>query len=224
MNISIRPIPEAENMEPISEPREPRGAQVYLRSPTIVITLTLIAVYVFIGTIVGDYVQPIATAENTGSIPVLLLMQCDAPLPIFPWTVLTTIFLHVSIIHIASNLLFLILFGFILEEQVTKSQWLMTFFITGLVGSLSFVGVDVLGNLLTSFPNSTNLDCAVGASGAVYGIMGTAVGLRVVIILIFLLGLDIFAGGGTPAHLGGLVAGLLLRRYWSLGGRGFRGI
>ncbi|HET7404664.1 MAG TPA: rhomboid family intramembrane serine protease [Candidatus Bathyarchaeia archaeon] len=211
-------------MEPISQPEEPRRAPIYLRSPTIIITLILIAVYLIISTLVGDYAEPIATAESTGSLPVLLLMQCDAPLPIFPWTVLTTIFLHVNVIHIVSNLLFLVLFGFILEEQVTKSQWLMTFFITGLVGSLSFVGVDILGNLLTGIPNSFNLDCGVGASGAVYGIMGTAVGLRVVIILIFLLGLDIFAGGGTPAHLGGLVAGLLLRRYWSLGGRGFRGI
>jgi len=211
-------------MEQISQTGEPKKLPIYLRSPTIIITLILIAVYILIGTIVGDYAEPIATAETTGSVPVLLLMQCDVPLPIFPWTVLTTIFLHVNIIHIASNLLFLILFGFILEEQVAKSHWLMTFFITGLVGSLSFVGVDILGNLLTGFPNSSNLDCGVGASGAVYGIMGTAVGLRVVIILIFLLGLDIFAGGGTPAHLGGLVAGLLLRRYWSLSGRGFRGI
>ena len=211
-------------MEPIPQPGEPRRPPIYLRSPTIIITLILIAIYLIISTLVGDYAEPIATAESTGSVPVLLLMQCDDPLPIFPWTVLTTIFLHVNVIHIASNLLFLVLFGFILEEQVTKSQWLMTFFITGLVGSLSFVGVDILGSLLTGFPNSFNLDCGVGASGAVYGIMGTAVGLRVVIILIFLLGLDIFAGGGTPAHLGGLVAGLLLRRYWSLGGRGFRGI
>ncbi|HEX4920656.1 MAG TPA: rhomboid family intramembrane serine protease [Candidatus Bathyarchaeia archaeon] len=224
MNISIRPVTGVSNMEPIPQPGEPRRLPIYLRSPTIIITITLIAIYLIISTLVGDYAEPIATAESTGSVPVLLLMQCDGPLPIFPWTVLTTIFLHVNVIHIASNLLFLVLFGFILEEQVTKSQWLMTFFITGLVGSLSFVGVDILGSLLTGFPNSLNLDCGVGASGAVYGIMGTAVGLRVVIILIFLLGLDIFAGGGTPAHLGGLVAGLLLRRYWSLGGRGFRGI
>ena len=211
-------------MKPIPQPGEPRRLPIYLRSPTIIITLILIAVYILIGTLVGDYAEPIATAESTGSVPVLLLMQCDGPLPIFPWTVLTTIFLHVNVIHIASNLLFLVLFGFILEEQVSKSQWLMTFFITGLVGSLSFVGVDTLGNLLTGFPNSFNLDCGVGVSGAVYGIMGTAVGLRVVIILIFLLGLDVFAGGGTPAHLGGLFAGLILKRYWSLGGRGFRGI
>ena len=99
----------------------------------------------------------------------------------------------------------------------------MTFFVTGLVGSLGFVGYDVLGYLLSG-GGTPIVDCAVGASGAVYGIMGTAVGLKIVILLIFLLGLDIFAGGGGPAHLGGLVAGLILRKYWQLGGRSFRGI
>jgi membrane associated rhomboid family serine protease len=197
----------------------------YLRSSTIIMTMTLIVVYLIIGTAVGDYVNPVATGESNGNFLVLLLMQCDAPIPVFPWTILTAIFLHANILHIASNLLFLLLFGFILEEQVTKTQWFATFFITGIVGSLSFVALDVASNALTGFPSpSTGLDCAVGASGAIYGIMGTAVGLKVVILLIFLLGLDIFAGGGTPAHLGGLVAGLILRKYWSLGNKPFRGI
>jgi len=78
-----------------------------------------------------------------------LLVQCDAPTPIFPWTVLTAVFLHASILHIASNVFFLIFFGFILEEQVSKFALVTTFFITGLVGSLGFVGYDVLGYLLS---------------------------------------------------------------------------
>lgn len=201
------------------------GVGAYLRSPTIIITLTLIAVYIVVATAVGDFAYPILTGERSGNLLVLVLMQCDVPTPIFPWTILTTIFLHFDILHIIGNLFFLVIFGFILEEQVTKSRWLGTFFITGIVGSLSFVAWDAAGFALTGFPSrTTGADCAVGASGAIYGIMGTAVGLRVVIILIFLLGLNIFAGGGTPAHLGGLVAGLILRNYWSLGNRPFKGI
>jgi membrane associated rhomboid family serine protease len=215
-------------MESASQSEASRGVGTYLQSPTIILTLILIAVYLVVGLVVGDLGSPISTAENmpgsTGYSLVLSLMQCDTPLPIYPWTILTTIFLHAGILHIAGNLLFLLLFGFILEEQVTKSQWLATFFITGVVGSLSFVALDAVSSAVSGFPNPTSVDCAVGASGAVYGIMGTAVGLKVVIILIFLLGLNIFAGGGTPAHLGGLFAGLVLRRYWSLGKRPFRGI
>jgi membrane associated rhomboid family serine protease len=206
-------------MESASGTTRPRWVEL-LQSPTLVISLILIIVYVVIGVAAGNLLDPIQPVPI-----VYLLMQCDAPTPIFPWTILTAIFLHANPIHIASNLVFLLLFGFILEGQVTKSQWLATFFITGIVGSLSFVALDVTSNALTGFPSpSTELDCAVGASGAIYGIMGTAVGLKVVILLIFLLGLDIFAGGGTPAHLGGLVAGLILRKYWSLGNKPFRGI
>src|SRR2546422_2368521 len=204
-------------MESASESDGSRGAKAILQSPTAIFSLILIAVYIILGAIVGDFFEPI----QLQNIVVDLVVQSDAPLPIFPWTVLTAIFLHAGILHIASNVLFLLFFGFILEEQVSKSRWIMTFFITGLVGSLGFVGYDVLGYFVTGNPI---IDCAVGASGAVYGIMGTAVGLKVVVLLIFLLGLDIFAGGGGPAHLGGLVAGLILRRYWALGGGSFRGI
>ena len=205
-------------MESASEFGRSRGAKAILRSPTVIFSLILVAVYVILGAIVGNVFEPLLS----GNIILDLLVQCDAPTPIFPWTVLTAIFLHASILHIASNVFFLLFFGFILEEQVSKSRWVTTFFITGLVGSLGFVGYDVLGYLLSG--GTPTIDCAVGASGAVYGIMGTAVGLKVVILLIFLLGLDIFAGGGGPAHLGGLVAGLILRRYWSLAGGSFRGI
>jgi len=205
-------------MEPVSGSTEHRWVEL-LRSPTLIISVILVVVYVTVGIAAGSLLDPIQPVTL-----VYLLMQCDNPTPIFPWTILTTIFLHANILHIASNLLFLLFFGFILEEQVSKSQWIMTFFLTGLVGSISFVGYDFAGYVLTGAPNSSSWDCAVGASGAVYGIMGTAVGLKIVILLIFLLGLNIFAGGGTPAHLGGLVAGLVLRNYRSLGNRPFRGI
>src|SRR5213080_121966 len=196
-------------MESASESGGSRGAKA-LRSPTVIFSLVLVGVYIIIGAIAGNLFDPL----STGNVILYLLVQCDAPTPIFPWTVLTAIFLHASILHIASNVFFLLFFGFILEEQVSKSRWVTTFFITGLVGSLGFVGYDVLGYLLSGGPPT--IDCAVGASGAVYGIMGTAVGVKVVLLLIFLLGLDIFARGGGPAHLGGLVAGLILRKYWSL--------
>src|SRR5713226_1541952 len=205
-------------MESASESGRSRGAKAILRSPTVIFSLVLVAVYIIIGAIVGNFFEPLLS----GNIILDLLVQCDAPTPVFPWTVLTAIFLHASILHIASNVFFLLFFGFILEEQVSKSRWVTTFFITGLVGSLGFVGTDLLSYSLA--PNSFIPNCAVGASAAIYGIMGTAVGLKVVILLIFLLGLDIFSGGGGPAHLGGLVAGLILRRYWSLAGGSFRGI
>lgn len=207
-------------MEPKYGSTQPRWAEV-LTSPTLIVALVLIIVYLVVGILDGSLSDPL-----NQTVPIVdLLEQCDNPTPIFPWTVLTTIFLHVNVLHIASNLVFLLLFGFILEEQVDKTKWATTFFVTGLVGSLSFVAYDTIGYVLTGFPNPSSYpDCAVGASGAVYGIMGTALGLKVFLLLVFLLGLDIFANGGTPAHLGGLVAGLVLRKYWSLASKPFGGI
>jgi membrane associated rhomboid family serine protease len=205
-------------MESASESSGSRGIKGILQSPTIIFSLILVAVYLIVGAVVGNFFEPI----QLQNVFVDLVVQCDIPTPIFPWTLLTAIFLHENILHIAGNVFFLLFFGFILQEQVSRSRWIMTFFITGLVGSLGFVGYDILVYSLD--PNAFVPDCAVGASGAIYGIMGTAVGLKVVLLLIFLLGLDIFAGGGGPAHIGGLVAGLILRRYWSLAGGSFRGI
>src|SRR6266568_9129710 len=116
-------------MESASQSEGFGGVATYLRSPTIIITIILISVYVIVATAVGDFANPIGTGESNGNLLVLLLMQCDDPTPIFPWTLLTTIFLHAGILHIAGNLLFLLLFGFILEGQVTKNQWFATFFI-----------------------------------------------------------------------------------------------
>src|SRR5438445_2775697 len=147
-------------MESASESTGSRGAKAVLRSPTAIFSLILIAVYIIIGAIVGDFFEPIQLQNSV----VDFLVQCDAPTPIFPWTVLTAIFLHASILHIASNVFFLIFFVFILEEQVSKSRWVTTFFITGLVGSLGFVGYDVLAYFLLGTPT---IDCVVGLSDSV---------------------------------------------------------
>lgn len=192
------------------EPKQ-RSAIPYLSSPTLLFSAILIATYLIIGILGGDLVNP--------PLP-LALAQCDGPLPLYPWTLITSIFLHAGLIHIASNVLFLLIFGFILEEQVTKTRWTTTFLLTGTAGNLTFLGADLIGFFLTGVPNSLLLSCGVGASGAVYGIMGAATGLRGVILIIFIVGLDIFAGGGFFAHIGGLITGLLLRRFWSSGVKG----
>ena len=188
----------------------------YAQSPTLILSITLLIVYIVIVIVVNNLYDPL-DFRNQNSIVVFLLEQCDAPTPIFPWTLLTAIFLHANPLHLASNLAFLLIFGFILEEQASRARWVTAFFLTGLAGSLSFAGYHLAGYFLTGAPNANDVRCGVGASGAVYGIMGTALGLRVVILLIFLIGLDLFAGGGLPAHIGGLLTGIVLRRLWGLG-------
>src|SRR5215831_6753532 len=97
------------------------GVAHYLLSPTIAITIILVAVYVLVSISVGNFISPIYFGELNGNLLVLTLTQCDIPTPIFPWSVVTAIFLHANPIHLISNLFFLVFFGFILEERVTKS-------------------------------------------------------------------------------------------------------
>src|SRR5438034_2748950 len=89
-------------MEPVPRSAWSRGIQI-LQSPTLIITIILIAVYIIVGAIVGNLSDPLQPVSPGGGWILDLLVQCDSPLPILPWTVLTAIFLHVSILHIASR-------------------------------------------------------------------------------------------------------------------------
>jgi membrane associated rhomboid family serine protease len=74
-----------------------------------------------------------------------------------PWTVISHIFLHVDARHLYFNMFALALFGSILEKYIGSKNFLMVFFSTGIVSSIA----DVL-----FYP------ATLGASGAVFGLLG----------------------------------------------------
>jgi membrane associated rhomboid family serine protease len=80
-----------------------------------------------------------------------------------PWTALTYIFLHGSVEHLLYNMFALVLFGIILETIIGERRFLLLFFAAGLVAAL--------GSLLF-YPSS------IGASGAIFGVLGCLVVLR----------------------------------------------
>jgi len=186
-----------------------------VRSPTIVFSLSLVFIYLLIGSIASDFVNPI---DSSPYWVLFLLAQCNPCIllqpvngvqaPWTPWTLVTSIFLHAGILHLVSNLFFLLIFGYILEEQLDNwMMWATIFLVTGIAGNLSFLAAyAAFGTIVGDF--------GVGASGAVYGILGAAAGLKIAILLILVAGLDVFAGGGFFAHIGGLITGMVLRRYW----------
>jgi len=140
-----------------------------------------------------------------------------------PWILLTYIFLHGSFSHLYSNMFALALFGSILEKIVGYKNFLKIFFFTGI-----FSGI-----FSTIFYTSV-----IGASGAVYGIMGTLAMLRpkmvvwalgvpmYMIITIVVYGVLDLAGAFFPsniAHVGhlsalavGILIGLLLRKRYAV--------
>jgi len=80
-----------------------------------------------------------------------------------PWRFLTSIFLHASISHILFNLFALVLFGLILEKVIGSGKFLIVFFVSGILANLIAVNF---------------YDSSLGASGAIYGILGCLTILR----------------------------------------------
>ena len=139
------------------------------------------------------------------------------------YTLATAIFLHSGIPHLFYNLFGLALFGIILEHIIGSKKFLILFFVAGLAASL------------ISIPFYTRV---LGASGAIFGILGMLGILRPkmtvwvysmpmpMILALFVWGagdvLGIFVPAGTAniAHLGGLgvgvIAGLFYRRQFEL--------
>lgn len=121
--------------------------------------------------------------------------------------------MHADLRHIGSNLFALLLFGFILERIVGTEKFIKIFFITGIVASIGA---------------SFFYTAALGASGAVYGILGSLTMIRpkmtvwafgipmpmfVAAAMWFLLdfgGLFNPSNVANAAHIAGLISGALI--------------
>lgn len=129
-----------------------------------------------------------------------------------PWRFVTAIFLHGSPSHLIFNLFALILFGLVTERVIGSSRFLAVFFISGIFANL--VAVNFYSESL-------------GASGAIYGILGTLAVLRprmvvwafnlpmpmfvaaILWIVLSLVGIFVPSNTGDIAHLSGIVAGFI---------------
>jgi len=80
------------------------------------------------------------------------------------WRWFTSLFLHVSASHLFFNMLGLYFFGKILENEVPRQWFLSIYFASGLLGNLVFM-------FSSQLP-------VVGASGAMFGLMGAAMFLN----------------------------------------------
>lgn len=76
------------------------------------------------------------------------------------WRWVSSLFLHVSSTHLFFNMLGLYFFGRALEEKVPSQWFLAIYFVSGLLGNFVFL-----------FTSSSPV---VGASGAMFGVMGAA--------------------------------------------------
>lgn len=126
----------------------------------------------------------------------------------------TAMFLHGGVEHILSNMVMLYAAGDLLEQRIGHVRFAFIYLLTGIAGNIvSYLYETVSGARYT----------AVGASGAVYGVMGVIICLalrkvrgfeipkqRILLALVF----SIYSSFAMPnidyaAHIGGMVSGLL---------------
>lgn len=130
------------------------------------------------------------------------------------YRILTSMFMHGHLLHLAVNMSVLLLVGSELEEQIGTGKFLWVYFITGIAAALS----SLYWNLFT---------VGVGASGALFGVFGFSLVVQLyqsrqekasvmpvlVSFMVFLVVNTVFSealNGDHAAHFGGLFAGIIL--------------
>jgi membrane associated rhomboid family serine protease len=123
-----------------------------------------------------------------------------------PWTVVTSLFAHASVIHLAFNMYSLYALGPELEQALGHRRFAVLYFLSGIGGSVGVL-------LLDSSP-------VLGASGAIFGLLGAYFviarklgGSSKQLILVIALNLAIgfvIPNVAWQAHIGGLIVGCLV--------------
>jgi membrane associated rhomboid family serine protease len=147
-----------------------------------------------------------------------------------PWTFVTYMFLHGSMMHILFNMLGLYFFGSAVEGRMGQSRFLSLYFVSGITGAL----------LSMVFSSNSPI---IGASGGVFGVMLAfarywpetvilvwgiiPVPARVMVIINTVMSIW-FGFGGTGgntahfAHLGGFAGAWLYLKWWERGRTDFK--
>jgi len=143
------------------------------------------------------------------------------------WTFFTSMFMHGGVFHLFANMFSFLFLGKFTEKILGKKRFLIFYLLAGLFAGIIFVLISLI------FPADFNT-YAVGASGALFGLIGLTMiltpNLPVFIMfipipikmkyaapamLILLWGISVLGNVsiGNTAHLGGLIAGLIYGIY-----------
>jgi len=129
------------------------------------------------------------------------------------WRLITSAFLHSGLTHLGLNMLSLYFLGSFAEVSFGRGRFFALYLVSGIAGGIAFL---YFGNFNAS---------AVGASGAIFGLLGGVFGFAirrgtfstrnpVIVQLLVLTAINLFLGATIPnvsntAHIGGLVGGLV---------------
>ena len=138
------------------------------------------------------------------------------------WRLITAMFLHASIVHIAFNMLALWWIGAPVEQYLGRTRFVGLYLVAGLAGS---------AGALVASPTIP----VVGASGAIFGILGAMLILEwqatgrlggnalTLIVINLVIGFAYNGAGGNISiggHVGGLIGGILATLAFARWGKG----
>ena len=198
------------------------------RTPNANATWTIIGVNTLIGIylILLKYSYPIGfirVISEFGAKPILTINWIE------PYRLITSMFLHSGFIHLVLNMFALFIFGPDIEMVLGKIRYLLLYFLSGIVADFAHAYF-----IYFFFPYERLLTTpAIGASGAIYGVMAAFAVIfpyrRIMIFMGFpivapaLLAItlmailqtvyaffDPFSQVAYAAHVGGFLAGLLM--------------
>ncbi|MGM9948974.1 MAG: rhomboid family intramembrane serine protease [Lysinibacillus sp.] len=175
----------------------------YINAYPVVSTLITINLAVYIMTLIpklGDEIFNFGMSVNG------LIMQGEW------WRIITSMFLHGSLMHILFNMFSLFLFGPELEKFAGKSRFLVIYFLSGIGGSLA------------TLATQHAFYASVGASGAIFGIFGAFGALMfryrnslpqlrqiiLPIIVISVIMTFLQSNVNAASHIGGLATGFII--------------
>ncbi|UCG00926.1 MAG: rhomboid family intramembrane serine protease [Candidatus Heimdallarchaeota archaeon] len=123
---------------------------------TIFLVISLILIY-----IAGMVLFPYDLLRQSPEV-LQLLGENDKVLQGEIYRLFSAIFIHANVVHLVSNILFLIIFGIRLEELKSSSFLIVGFIFCGFVGNVASLIWFLLAIRMTS----------VGSSGAIFGLLG----------------------------------------------------
>lgn len=198
-----------------------------LSSVTIILILINIIIY-FLLKLIGFFPEIGTNLTCNDTICKFIALK---PLNIFQgkylWTFVTSMFMHGSFFHIFANMFSLLFIGSLVEKILGRKRYFYFYMISGLLAGVFFV---FLSLIFTADFNTF----AVGASGALFGLVGLLVlltpNLPVFVMFIpipikmkyagpgilLILWLISIAGNvpiGNTAHFGGLIVGIIYGLY-----------
>ncbi|MEJ1969325.1 MAG: rhomboid family intramembrane serine protease [Rhizomicrobium sp.] len=144
-------------MIPISDDNPARLAPVV----TLILIALCIAVFLWELSLGADFDTAVAVlglTPNAFTHPDGVQMG-DFGVPVWA-TILTTMFLHAGILHIAGNMLYLWIFGNNIEDAMGHARFVLFYFACGIAAGLTMVFVDPVSHTPV-----------VGASGAISGVL-----------------------------------------------------